>query len=102
MSNENPPQSEGRGSDSDGKAEGVEDESRRDADQAGHADQTPAPDGDIEVTETTYEVGPTGQRITRRKVRKTETVEEIEETITEDVALDPYQAPHADHPAPVG
>lgn len=53
-------------------------------------------------TETVYESGPSGHRITRRKVRRREMTEEVDETITEDIPFEAYQAPSSSHPLPVG
>jgi hypothetical protein len=68
-------------------------------------DHGDVPEGAI-ASVTTYESTPTGHRVTRRSIHRTETTrsleENTEETVTEDYPAPLYEAPASDHPAPVG
>lgn len=67
-----------------------------------HPNGDRAGEGFEEHTETTYDEVAGGHRVTRRTVRRREFTEHVDETITEDVPLQAYQAPAGKHPNPVG
>jgi hypothetical protein len=64
--------------------------------------ETSSPPADDPAAGGVIAGGHRGHRVTRRTVRRRETAEDLEETITEEVPIEAYQAPTAAHPAPVG